>query len=75
MQSENLIRMANQIAAFFDPMPDRDAAIEAIAQHLKRFWNPRMRQRLVSAMDVGEADGLSDLARISVARYRGLLID
>jgi len=70
MDSQNLIKMANQIAVFFEPMPDRDAAIEAMAQHLKRFWNPRMRQRLMQAMDAGQADGLHDLARVCLDRYR-----
>jgi len=74
MQGETLIKMANQIAAFFAPMPDREAAIEALAQHLKRFWNPRMRQALVAAIDTGDVDDLHELVRTAVDRYRTLLI-
>jgi len=70
MQNETLIRMANQIAAFFEPMADQDAAIGAIAQHLGRFWTPRMRQRLAHAVDAGQDNGLHDLVRIAVARHR-----
>jgi len=70
MPHDKLIRMANQIAAFFAPMPDQDAALEGVAQHIKRFWTPRMRQSLVSAIDAGHAEDLHDLARLAVQRYR-----
>jgi len=72
MQNETLIRMANQIATFFEPMADQDAAIEATAQHLKRFWTPRMRQSLVQAVDAGQDEGLRELVRVAVVRYRSL---
>lgn len=40
-----MIRMANQIAAFFEAYP-RAQAIEGVAKHIKSFWDPRMRGRL-----------------------------
>ena len=43
MNSSNLIRMANQIGTFFESQPDRNEALEGLAQHLQRFWEPRMR--------------------------------
>ncbi|HDR9806869.1 TPA: formate dehydrogenase subunit delta, partial [Burkholderia cenocepacia] len=42
MNSEHLIDMANQIGAFFESMPDRDEALTGIAEHIRRFWEPRM---------------------------------
>ena len=43
MDGQKLVKMANQIAAFFAAEPDRKAAVEGVAGHLKRFWEPRMR--------------------------------
>lgn len=45
MSPEKLIRMANQIAAFFETQPD--GGPEAIAAHINDFWEPRMRARLL----------------------------
>lgn len=42
-----LAQMAGQIAEFFRPYPDEDA-IAAIADHINKFWNPRMRAALVA---------------------------
>ncbi len=40
-----MIRMANQIAAFFEAYP-RGEALEGIANHIKKFWDPRMRKQI-----------------------------
>ena len=42
-----LVRMANDIAHFFDAYPDKDQAATAIAAHLKNFWDPAMRGQLI----------------------------
>jgi formate dehydrogenase subunit delta len=49
--TNNLVTMANQIGAFFETMPDRRQALEDIAGHLKRFWEPRMRKALLQYAD------------------------
>lgn len=54
MDAENLVRMANRIAEFFQAMPDRAEARDGVAQHLRRFWEPRMRRELL-ALAAGEA--------------------
>lgn len=41
------IRMATEIAAQFRHQP-REEAAEAIAAHIRRFWDPRMRARLMN---------------------------
>jgi formate dehydrogenase subunit delta len=47
MDIGNLIRMANRIGEFFDAMPDRPEAIEGVANHIQKFWEPRMRTELL----------------------------
>lgn len=46
MNPANLIKMANQIGAFFDAMPNREQAVKDIAAHIQRNWEPRMRAAL-----------------------------
>jgi formate dehydrogenase subunit delta len=58
--SEKLVRMANQIAAFFRSYP-QDEAVAGIHKHIVAFWTPRMREQLVAYC--AEADhGLDPLA-------------
>lgn len=45
MRDDDLIRMANQIAANFEGDP-ADEARAAILDHLQKFWDPRMRAQL-----------------------------
>lgn len=59
MDHNNLIRMANRIGEFFDVMPDRDEALEGVANHIHKFWEPRMRNALLAWIDAhpaGQAD-------------------
>lgn len=61
MKDEDLIRMANQIADFFEPYP-HDKAVAGVADHIDSFWEPRMRLQLCDMMDRG-GEGLSPLAK------------
>jgi formate dehydrogenase subunit delta len=72
MNAERLIAMANDIANFFAAEPDREAAIEGVSNHFKRFWEPRMRKQIVAHVQAHGAAGLSDLASNAVARLAEL---
>jgi formate dehydrogenase subunit delta len=67
MNADSLVRMANDIAAFFASEPDRALAVDAVATHLRRYWAPRMRRQIRAHLDAGGA-GLVDLARDAVAK-------
>ncbi|WP_420995448.1 formate dehydrogenase subunit delta [Cupriavidus sp. 30B13] len=73
MNTDNLVKMANQIGTFFSAMPDREEALTDIASHIKRFWEPRMRRALLEQIDSGADTGLDDIVRQAVMRHRGLL--
>lgn len=62
-----LVKMANQIESFFRSEPDREDAIAAIAAHLQRFWDPRMRKAIIAHVNAG-GEGLEPLARAAVER-------
>jgi len=73
MDIANLIRMANRIGDFFAAMPEREEALHDIAEHIRKFWEPRMRRELLAALDGGEAAQLQEIVRTALARHRGLL--
>ena len=51
MSPEKMVTMANQIAAFFDGQPG--SAPDRIADHLKDYWEPRMREQLRAYCQAG----------------------
>lgn len=73
MEPMKLVKMANEIAAFFGAEPDRAVAVEGVAQHLKRFWDPRMRGALLAWVDQQAGAGLAPLALEAVRAKRAEL--
>ncbi|MEO8856800.1 MAG: formate dehydrogenase subunit delta [Burkholderiaceae bacterium] len=74
MNGDHLIQMANQIGVFFESMPERDVAIEGVATHIKKFWDPRMRRAFLElADDEATRARLSDMVQQAVRKHRGLL--
>ena len=53
MSPEKMVMMANQIAAFFNTQPG-DAS-EKIADHLRDYWEPRIRAQLLDYIGQGGA--------------------
>lgn len=67
MDIHHLITMANQIADFFKTSnPDRSEAVSATAQHLRGFWDPRMRREIVAYLADKGGEGLNEIARDAV---------
>lgn len=73
MHTDTLIQMANQIGAFFEAMPDREEALEGIAMHIKRFWEPRMRREFLACVDGNGATELNAMVSEAVRTHRSLL--
>jgi formate dehydrogenase subunit delta len=61
MDTQHLVVMANDIAAFFAADPDPAAAADQVANHLKKFWEPRMREAIRRHVSEG-GTGLSSIA-------------
>lgn len=74
MDIHHLVKMANDIASFFESEPDRAVAEEAIASHLKRFWDPRMRRQIVEWVDAGATGDMKPLAADAIRSRRTLLL-
>ncbi|MFZ5677329.1 MAG: formate dehydrogenase subunit delta [Pseudomonadota bacterium] len=62
-------RMANQIAKAFAGYPE-DEAVKETANHIKSYWDPRMRKQLAEVI-AKEAGALSPIA-LAAGRKLGL---
>ncbi len=51
-----IVRMANQIGTFFTSKPHEEG-VSGIAEHINKFWEPRMRRHFFEVVDSG-GDGL-----------------
>jgi formate dehydrogenase subunit delta len=47
---EKLVYMANQIASFFAAQGEAKA-VPAIADHIRKFWDPEMRRKFLAEAD------------------------
>lgn len=69
MDSEKLIKMANQIGDFFEANPNAEEAKKEIANHLKKFWNSVMIQGIVSHVQSNQGAGLHPKVVDAVRQY------
>jgi len=73
MDIDNLIHMANRIGEFFAAWPDADEARSGIADHIHKFWEPRMRRELLVSLDRDGAPGLKPIVVEALRQYRAQL--
>jgi len=66
--SGHLVQMVNDIAGFFSAEPDRAAAVAGIENHLRKFWDPRMRRKLIEHRHSGGGDDIAPAARDAIDR-------
>jgi formate dehydrogenase subunit delta len=55
MSHDKLAYMANQIGKFFAHEKE-DQAVAAINDHIRKFWDPRMRKQILDELDTAELD-------------------
>ena len=69
MNIDLLIKMANEIGEFFAGVEVNDPAAAArdVANHLRRYWEPRMRAQMLKYYEERDGAGLSELAKSAVA--------
>ena len=75
---DQLIQMANRIGDFFEALPDRQEGLDGIADHIKKFWEPRMRTAMLDFL-AQNPDGrtqdaeLSGLVKEAIVQNREML--
>ena len=65
---DRLVTMANQIGRFFSPQREGDA-VAAIANHLRKLWEPGMRAAIIAHLERG-GEGLEEPVRQAVHRLK-----
>jgi formate dehydrogenase subunit delta len=66
--SDKLVRMANQIGSFFLTQ-NKDEAAAKIADHIVKYWDPRMRGLIIERLNAG-GTGLEPTTRQAVEKLR-----
>ncbi|MDE2167239.1 MAG: formate dehydrogenase subunit delta [Alphaproteobacteria bacterium] len=64
-----LAYMANQIGKFFAHQP-ADQAVDSIADHLLKFWDPRMRRAIVVHIEQSGEAGLDPRVLKAIEKVR-----
>jgi formate dehydrogenase subunit delta len=67
-KTDKLVYMANQIGMFFKTQ-DAETASVKIAEHLTKFWDPRMRDAILAHLDAG-GRGLDPATRRAIEALR-----
>ena len=68
MSPDKLVYMANQIGKFFAHQGE-EKAIAGIADHLEKFWDPRMRKAILEYIE-DNGSGLHPTVLIAVQRLK-----
>jgi formate dehydrogenase subunit delta len=67
VSDSRLVYMTNQIAIYFRTAP-HEQAVAATLDHLKKFWEPRMRRQILEHLETHRGEGLSEIALAAVRR-------
>ena len=66
MNTDLMIKMLNEISAFFAGEDDEAQAARDIKSHIRKYWEPRMRAQLLEYYERRQGAGLCDLAMKAV---------
>jgi formate dehydrogenase subunit delta len=68
MSPDKLVYMANQIGRYFRSQGP-DQAVAGTADHIKKFWDPRMRAAIFRHVEAG-GQGLEPLVRRAIEQLK-----
>jgi formate dehydrogenase subunit delta len=68
MSPDRLVYMANQIGKFFEHQK-KNEIVPGIANHIQKFWDPRMRTAIFAYMDAG-GEGIDPPVREALEKLR-----
>jgi formate dehydrogenase subunit delta len=68
MSPDRLVYMANQIGKFFE-VQRAEEIVPGIANHIRKFWDPRMRKAIFAYMDAG-GEGINPPVREALDRLQ-----
>jgi len=74
MDIQNLISMANRIGQFFESFSDREEALSGISDHIRKFWEPRMRREILAQLDQPAGQSLLPIVAEALRGHRDQLV-
>lgn len=69
MKPERLVQMANDIGSFFASEKDPEKGAAGVANHIRMFWDPRMRRELLTHLDETGGEGLAPLVLDALRKH------
>jgi len=73
MDPHHLVKMANNIGDFFASEDDKSKAAKGVADHIRSFWEPRMRREIFRYLDEQGGAGLKELVLTALREHRAQL--
>jgi formate dehydrogenase subunit delta len=70
MPHDKLVHMANQIALFCASNPAGARQTADVADHINKFWDPRMREKLIARAESGGTAGMHPLVVEAIPHIR-----
>ncbi len=64
-----IVRMANQIGTFFESKENHAEGVHGVAEHINKFWEPRMRRHFFEVFDAG-GEGLKPIVLEAATQIR-----
>ena len=74
MEISRLVKMANDIGAFFETDKDPKKGAAGVADHIQKFWDPRMRRQILMHLDENGGEGLRPIV-LEALRTHGHELD
>lgn len=69
MRADNLVVMVNRIGEFFEVMPDKEEGEMGVVTHVRKFWEPRMRQALKAHIDQAQGEGIKPFVLAALTKH------
>jgi formate dehydrogenase subunit delta len=69
MDISRLVKMANDIGDFFAIDKDRERGAAGVADHIRMFWEPRMRRQLLVHFDETGGEGLDPIVLEALRKH------
>ena len=73
MDIQNLVTMANRIGDFYESIPDVSEAKQGIIDHIRKFWEPRMREAMVAKLQDPATQSLHPTVRQAIEENLDLM--
>ena len=70
MNIDHMIKMVNEIGAFWQGELGPEKGPAEVASHLRKYWEPRMRKQMIAYLAERHGAGLSDMALAAVTILR-----